>query len=387
MALPTDCAMLPDERCRALHTAVSYRQLWNTLSGWLPRHFKTINIVLFAEVVDQTFPQVLLSTDKIYHSLPPDHLHGMILESPLLAYLRSNPRQRIVRWEDCLGTEERLLADPHFQAYLQPHGWRYFTTLCFYRQAELAASLILTRDVETGNFKKADYADIKELHYHLRPVVDRCSTCFRHETERRSLRAWASTMEVGSILLDWDLRPIASTLNGQNACLRWRYGAERARLYQKHANGDLPESLLKAAQRIKSRAYQTLRRYREPRKLPHETVVHSEDPLLSAEVSLIPPAAKTLGLPHLRIDFAIAPETLAAGGSDEIAGATLPHAFAILTPSEREVIAKVREGLSNQEIALSTRRAIGTVKNQISSAYAKLRVGSRTQLLRRYGGQ
>lgn len=376
--------MLSDERCRALQTAVSYRQLWNTLSGWLPHHFKTINIVLFAEVVDQTFPQVLLSTDKIYHSLPPDHVHGMILESPLLAYLRSNPRQRIVRWEDCMGTEERLLADPHFQTYLEPHGWRYHTTLCFYRQGELTASLILTRGGETGNFVNADHADIEELHHHLRAAVDRCSTCFRQDVECRSLRAWASTMEVGSILLDWNLRPIASTRNGQNASLRWRYGPERTRLYPKRADGELPESLLRAAQRVKSRAYQALRRYQEPRKLPHETVVHSEDPLLSAQISLIAPAAKTLGLPHLRIDFAIAPEADEPG---EIAGTTLPSSFANLTPSEREVIAKVRQGLSNQEIAQSTQRAIGTVKNQISSAYAKLRVRSRTQLLRRYGGQ
>jgi DNA-binding CsgD family transcriptional regulator len=123
------------------------------------------------------------------------------------------------------------------------------------------------------------------------------------------------------------------------------------------------------------------------KEIPHERVFHVDDPTLSAEVSMVPTPPKSLGLPHIRIDFSpVSPVSRPESGSRlSTQSSGIPAAFMILTPSEREVIAKVRQGLSNDEIARATQRALGTVKNQISSAYAKLQVRSRTQLLHRYG--
>lgn len=51
-----------------------------------------------------------------------------------------------------------------------------------------------------------------------------------------------------------------------------------------------------------------------------------------------------------------------------------------LTEAEREVLALVREGLSNAEIARRRGRSVRTVANQIASIFAKCGVRSRAEL-------
>jgi DNA-binding CsgD family transcriptional regulator len=53
---------------------------------------------------------------------------------------------------------------------------------------------------------------------------------------------------------------------------------------------------------------------------------------------------------------------------------------ASLTAAEREVVALLRGGLSNAEIAHRRGRAVRTVANQVASIFGKLGVGSRSQL-------
>jgi DNA-binding CsgD family transcriptional regulator len=56
---------------------------------------------------------------------------------------------------------------------------------------------------------------------------------------------------------------------------------------------------------------------------------------------------------------------------------------ALLTSAEREVVALVRGGLSNGEIARRRGRSVRTVANQVASIFGKLGVGSRAQLVAR----
>lgn len=58
-----------------------------------------------------------------------------------------------------------------------------------------------------------------------------------------------------------------------------------------------------------------------------------------------------------------------------------------LVPAERRVAHEICAGRSNDEIARHLGKAIGTVKNQVSSVYRKLGVGSRVQLMLRCGGR
>lgn len=53
----------------------------------------------------------------------------------------------------------------------------------------------------------------------------------------------------------------------------------------------------------------------------------------------------------------------------------------LLSPSEAQVVEQVLEGLSNTAIADARNRHPRTVANQLASAYRKLGVGSRSELI------
>jgi len=61
------------------------------------------------------------------------------------------------------------------------------------------------------------------------------------------------------------------------------------------------------------------------------------------------------------------------------AGASGQRAAAALTSAEREVLSYLRLGYSNAQIARARGNAERTVRNQLSSAYTKLGVGSRAE--------
>ena len=76
---------------------------------------------------------------------------------------------------------------------------------------------------------------------------------------------------------------------------------------------------------------------------------------------------------------------LGAGGAAGASGATaekpdLATVFPQLTDREREVVARIAEGLDNREVAAAAYMGEGTVRNHISSILAKLHLRNRTQI-------
>ncbi len=56
----------------------------------------------------------------------------------------------------------------------------------------------------------------------------------------------------------------------------------------------------------------------------------------------------------------------------------------LISPAERRIVREVCAGRRNGEIARLLGKNLGTVKNQLSSAYRKLGVGSRVELILRH---
>jgi len=55
----------------------------------------------------------------------------------------------------------------------------------------------------------------------------------------------------------------------------------------------------------------------------------------------------------------------------------------LLSPAERRIVHEVCAGRRNEEVARRLGKSLGTVKNQLSSVYRKLGVGSRVELVLR----
>lgn len=60
---------------------------------------------------------------------------------------------------------------------------------------------------------------------------------------------------------------------------------------------------------------------------------------------------------------------------------TPPNAFPELTEREREILALIAEGKSNNEIAARLMLSPGTVRNYVSNVFSKLQVADRTQAI------
>ena len=65
--------------------------------------------------------------------------------------------------------------------------------------------------------------------------------------------------------------------------------------------------------------------------------------------------------------------------------ALVPELPESLTPAEREVVSLLLTGASNAAIAKARRVSVRTIANQVASALKKLKVGSRTELIARFG--
>lgn len=65
---------------------------------------------------------------------------------------------------------------------------------------------------------------------------------------------------------------------------------------------------------------------------------------------------------------------------------SVPADRAVLTDAEHAVVALLLAGEAYTEIARRRRVSLGTVKKQIASAYRKLGVGSRAELVARWPG-
>lgn len=65
----------------------------------------------------------------------------------------------------------------------------------------------------------------------------------------------------------------------------------------------------------------------------------------------------------------------------DVVAADQPPAVVKLTPTEAEVVARVAQGLSNQEIAAELGKAPSTVKARLTRVYRKLGVRRRLQLI------
>jgi DNA-binding CsgD family transcriptional regulator len=75
-----------------------------------------------------------------------------------------------------------------------------------------------------------------------------------------------------------------------------------------------------------------------------------------------------------------ASDTHAASSIHESAGFQIQR-IQRLSKAERGIVDEVRRGRRNSEIARALGKSLGTVKNQLSSAFRKLGVESRSQLL------
>jgi DNA-binding CsgD family transcriptional regulator len=174
---------------------------------------------------------------------------------------------------------------------------------------------------------------------------------------------------IGLLLLDGDLRPLWFNAEAAQDCAVWNLGERHAAALRTRNSVRVPGPIEAAC--IELRAAWPGRG--TP---PHPIVVSDHDRGLHARIRLHPSGAQGEPLTfYVQLDY--------RRPRGDRHRQLSPGAVALLarfSASEREVAIRVREGLSNREIAAELRRSPLTVKTQVASIFSKLGVRRRTRV-------
>ncbi len=181
------------------------------------------------------------------------------------------------------------------------------------------------------------------------------------------LKIMVDAVPVGLLVLDMELQPIWFNAEAARACAVWNYGERKGIAMRERRVFEVPTPILAAAAHLRTRWNEGT--------MPGPATITEDGQALYAQVLLHVPRASERAAFHVQVDYrrprgdrdrAISPETLAL--------------LARLTAREREVAIRVRDGLSNIEIAQELYRSPLTIKTQLRAIYQKLGVGSRTRV-------
>lgn len=361
----------------ALHAAVDYATFWPVLEATVQRHVPCASVALFAEIVDQSIPQLFFSTGGVYESLPVAQCRAMIQQSHLLAYLRANRGVPVVHWSDYGGTKAQHQATPHFRRFMAPMGWAWFICLAFWRRRRLFGALLLHRREAEGDFTTAERACLDHLWPELNVALERLHRTQALAARLRAIERWSAEGLRPRLLLDWDLKVVHRTDAAVTTCLRWLHGSSADRRLQAGAHFAVPPAVLRAGRRLKERLFRCIEAWETVPGDLAESVTHPHAAGLSARIRPVGQDRRLPAWPMLAVDFF---EAAARRPPDGAAG------WARLTQTERELATVAAEGLSTMEIANRLHKTAGTVKTQLSRLYAKLDVRSRAQLVAQLRG-
>lgn len=189
-------------------------------------------------------------------------------------------------------------------------------------------------------------------------------------TRNLAFELLCNTFPTGAIALDSGCRVIFANREAWDLLIRWNSAKDRA-----STHSDLPADIIAACSRLRhGKANGGSGARARPRFGGRVFLSHPRNPTLSAVVALErSPRDRRVAVFCVLIQDRLK-DNLVSGRRDQLA---------MLTIAERRVAKLVADGLRNGEIAVALGKSITTVKSQLSAVYAKLHVGSRTQLAAR----
>lgn len=181
------------------------------------------------------------------------------------------------------------------------------------------------------------------------------------------LKSIADAIPIGLLVLDLELKPVWFNAEAARACAVWNFGERDGIAMRERRVFRVPAPILAAAAHLRTRWNEGT--------LPGPATISEEAQALYAQVLLHVPRASERAAFHVQIDY-----RRPRGDRDQ---AVSPNALALLarlTAREREVAIRVRDGMSNLEIARELFRSPLTIKTQLRAIYQKLGVGCRARV-------
>lgn len=304
---------------------------------------------------------------------------SLFRDHPAASKLMANPGIKFITTREMLPPDEILHRSGFYRDAMQVIGFRHSIAIYFWEDPPQMPEAVFSPSRGEGqpDFTDKDSTVLNRLYPHIDAALRRVRAIEQGRTLRGELRALIDPARPMCVL-HWDLSVAAANRAARELCAQWNGGDAVPRV--KTPPFSLPAPLHDACIELKKRWGISLQHRPEAGMADRLSVRNPKRPELSAVVSLhVRHATTPLGKPAFLIEFdmpmGIAPAN-SAKRTPRRRGFTL---------QERELIRLVREGKSNQEIALEMGKALGSVKNAFSALFGKVGVHSRGALIARIG--
>ena len=288
--------------------------------------------------------------------------------APIHASVAAQPGALVTRMSD-QAPAAVLRQTPFYREFMEPEGWRYAVALIFWERGRPVAHLGINRTEAQGDFTDEELGVIEEAHPEFARAIARITRLDRQKAEHHAMAHAITESPLPLMLLDWDLRPLAASRAAETACREW--------CGSNPALAKLPPAIGAACVQLQEEWKAALLTDRPKPYQREANIVRDQSTPWIARVRMIAErSSKQTARPWFEISFST--ET----GAHPMA-APDPSAMSMLTTAERGVAGLAREGLGNQEIAAQLFRSPHTVRAQLRSIYAKLRVRTRAELVAR----
>jgi DNA-binding NarL/FixJ family response regulator len=311
----------------------------------------------------------------------PELVEGVFFrEHPAMPILMANPGIKFINTRETLPPEESLRASRFYREVMQVLDFRHAIGMYFWDDPPQTPEAVFSPCRVEGqpDFTDEDVAVLERLHPHIDAALRRARAIEKERAVRGELHGLIDPTRAACVL-HWDLTVAEESRAAREMCARWNHGVASAHL--KPPPVSLPGPLRDACSELKQRWSASLQRRPTTGTSDRLTVQHSDQPSLSATVSLHVHHTAALGKPAFLIEFELPKSAapLPRGTSDK----AILRSF---TPQERDLIRLVAAGKSNQEIASETGKAVGSIKNALHTIFGKAGVRSRSALIARVGG-
>ncbi len=296
-------------------------------------------------------------------------------EHPGMPLLMANPGIRFINTRETLPPEKILRKSRFYREAMRLIGFRHAVGIFFWSDPPQAPEAIFSvlRAEGRPDFADAEVAIFERLYPHIDAMLHRIEVMEQERAIHREMRSLARKITRSACVLDWSLTVADAGKPARESCANWNLGAAGHHL--KTPPFKLPPQVRAACLRLKSDWQASLRRLPDLGKAARLVVRHPANPHLFATVALHRPTGRLIGKPSFLIEFENPP--VAKGPAPSAGRAVLSS----LSSRERELVGWICEGLSNQEIAVLSGRALGTIKNALHRLFLKLHVHSRGMLV------
>jgi DNA-binding CsgD family transcriptional regulator len=307
-----------------------------------------------------------------------DHISGSHTDDIWLQRSPVDPSIPVVRHSD-FTPQDMFRASSFYRRVMIPSGSEYGLSLVAWKQQTWLSHLTIFRTAEQGDFRDDELERLHTCHTHFRAAAVRVAEIREKELGSHSLETFIWNLPTAVLVLDWSLKVMHHNSLALDLCRFWRFGPKAAK--QKRSRTLIvPGDLMAAIEKHKA----DLKKIRanspaSPKVIPFFEYRHPNDPHLIAKISFLP--SKSLAVTKGTFLMSIERH-----GNDKTDSRAFEK-FANLTRRERDVALLAAKGLDGPAIGRKLGTAPITVRSQLHTAYRKLGIKTRHELITLFAKQ